>query len=382
MHTRSRVLAICSTLVVTLFAVAASTSAQDRKAPPPKVDKAQQAEIAAAVKVMDDVFASQAAPTDFTFTWVNHSMKSRDNKMFIPFILTFEKGKPLPANATYYLRVVNRATIADSAKKLADHKAAIEKAANMAKLDPENTELADAEAKLRAEAPKVEYAFEDVRTGMNFTQPANGMPFRFPAAFAAPAGDYDVYVLFKEPIPKDKKATAKAGVLKVPVTVPNYFTDELMTSTVFITAQTEQLKAPPTQEDMARFPYIFGMMRIVPAMDAVPKFLKKDEISIVFYIYNTGADKTTGKPNLTVDYNFYHKVDGAEKFFNRTEPQALNDKTLGPTFDLKAGHQLLGGMGIPLASFPEGEYRLEIKITDKATGKVKVENSPFTIIAG
>ena len=124
------------------------------------------------------------------------------------------------------------------------------------------------------------------------------------------------------------------------------------------------------------------MMKIVPAMEAVPKFPKTSEVSIVFYIYNAGSDKTTGKPNLTVDYNFYHKVDGAEKFFNRTEPQQLNDKTLGPTFDLKAGHQLLGGMGIGLAPFPEGEYRLEIKITDKATGKVKIENSLFTVVAG
>ena len=78
-------------------------------------------------------------------------MKSRDNKMFVPFILTFEKGKPLPQNATYYLRVVNRAALAESTKKVADHKAAVEKAANLAKLDPENTELAEAEAKLRAE---------------------------------------------------------------------------------------------------------------------------------------------------------------------------------------------------------------------------------------
>ncbi len=133
---------------------------------------------------------------------------------------------------------------------------------------------------------------------------------------------------------------------------------------------------------MNRFPYIFGMMRIVPAVDAVPKFAKKDEVSIVFYIYNAAPDKTSGKPNLTVDYNFYHKENGAEKFFNRTEPQVLNEKTLGPNFDIKAGHQLLGGMGIPLASFPEGDYRLEIKITDKVTGKTKIENSLFVVTAG
>jgi hypothetical protein len=379
MHIRTRVLAVISIVVATLFVFVSNVSAQDKK--PPKVDKAQQAEIAAAVKMMDDLSGGQAAPTDFSFTWVNHAMKSRDNKMYVPFILTFEKGKPLPQNATYYLRAINRATIAESLKKVADHKVALEKATNLAKLDPENNELAEAEAKLRAEGPKIEYAFEDVRTGQNFTPPPAGVAFRFAAALAVPAGDYDVYVLLKEPT-KDKKNQPKAGMLKVPLTVPNLWTDELATSTIFVTNQTEQLKAPPTLEDLNRFPYIFGMMKIVPAVEAVPKFPKTSEVSIVFYIYNSGSDKATGKPNLTVDYNFYHKVDGAEKFFNRTEPQQLNEKTLGPSFDLKAGHQLLGGMGIGLAPFPEGEYRLEIKITDKTTGKVKIENSLFTVVAG
>jgi hypothetical protein len=380
MHTRSRMLAVSSILVAVLFVLVSGAAAQDKKAPP-KPDKAQQAEIAAAVKLMDDVIAGQPAPTDFSFTWVNHSMKSRDNKMFVPFILTFEKGKPLPQGATYYIRVVNKSALAESLKKVADHKAAVEKAVNLARLDPENNELADNARKLQEQAPKVEYAFEDVRPAQVFPNPPAGMPLRWPAALAVPAGDYDVYVLFKEPT-KDRKTQPKAGLLKVAITVPNYFTDELATSTVFVTNQTDQLKAPPTLDDLQRYPYIFGMMRIVPPMDATPKFAKKDELSIVFYIYNAGLDKTTGKPSLTVDYNFYHKVDGAEKFFNRTDPQVLNDKTLGPSFDLNAGHQLLGGMGIPLGSFPDGDYRLEIKVTDKTTGKVKVENSLFSILAG
>lgn len=378
MHTRARVLA-ASILVATLFFSVSNASAQDKKAPP-KVDKAAQAEQAAAVKLMDDVLAGQPAPTDFSFTWASHLMKSRDNKMFVPFILTFEKGKPLPSNATYYLRVVNRATADETMKKVAAHKAAVEKASNLAKLDPDNTDLADAEARLRAEAPKAEYAFEDLRFAQSFQAPSNAS-FRFASALAVPAGEYDVYVMFKEPT-KDKKAAPKAVVVKVPLTVANLWTDELATSTVFVTNQAEPMKAQPTLDDLARNPYIFGMLKIVPTMDASPKFAQKDELSIVFYIYNAQLDKTTGKPNLQVEYNFYRKENGAEKFFNRTDPQLLNEKTLGPNFDVKAGHQLLGGQGIPLASFTEGEYRLEIKITDKVASKTKVENSTFSVVAG
>ena len=67
----------------------------------------------------------------------------------------------------------------------------------MAKLDPENPELAETEAMLRAQGPKVEYAFEDVKFA-NFTNVQPTSAFRFPAAMAVVAGDYDVYVVVKE----------------------------------------------------------------------------------------------------------------------------------------------------------------------------------------
>jgi hypothetical protein len=381
MHIRVRVRPACCAIAVALLVFAVSAGAQDKKAP--KIDKAVLAEQAATVAMMDDAMAGKIAPTDFTFTWANHMMKSRDGKAFIPFILTFEKGKPLPANASYYVRVVSKSADPNIAKKVAEHKEALEKAANRARLEPENQEYADAEAKLRANPPKADFAFEDLRLAQTFVPAPNGAPFKFAAAVAVPAGDYDVYVLLKEPTnQKDKKAQPKAGLLKTTLTVPNLFTDELAMSTVFVTTQTEQLKAPPTQEEVNRNPYLFGMTRLNPVLEAMPKFAKKDELSILFYIYNTGLDKTTGKPDLSIEYNFYRKDAGVEKFFNKTNPQLLNAATLGPNFDTKLGHQLLGGQGIPLASFPEGEYRLEIKVIDKVTSKSKVENSVFTVIAG
>ncbi len=81
-----------------------------------------------------------------------------------------------------------------------------------------------------------------------------------------------------------------------------------------------------------------------------------------------------------VDYDFYQKTAGREKFFNKTPTLELNAATLPSTFDVKAGHQLNGGQGLPLASFPEGDYRAEIKIVDKVTGKTKVENVRFTVM--
>jgi hypothetical protein len=95
-------------------------------------------------------------------------------------------------------------------------------------------------------------------------------------------------------------------------------------------------------------------------------------------IYNAKTD-SLNKPNVTVEYNFYTKQAGAEKFFNKTNPQALNAQTLPPNFDVAAGHQLQSGQAVPLASFPEGDYRLEIKVTDNINNKSVTRNVNFSV---
>jgi hypothetical protein len=59
----------------------------------------------------------------------------------------------------------------------------------------------------------------------------------------------------------------------------------------------------------------------------------------------------------------------------------MNAQTLPPQFDLAAGHQLPGSLAVPLASFPEGDYRLEVKVTDKTSGASLTRDVPFTVTA-
>jgi hypothetical protein len=118
-------------------------------------------------------------------------------------------------------------------------------------------------------------------------------------------------------------------------------------------------------------------MEIVPAYDT--KFTKKSELSTFMLIYNPKVD-AANKPDVTVEYNFYQKPAGQpEKFFNKTSPQSLNAQTLPPNFDFAAGHQLQSGQAVPLASFPEGDYRLEIKVTDKIANKSLTRDVNFTV---
>ena len=196
------------------------------------------------------------------------------------------------------------------------------------------------------------------------------------------AGTYDVIVVVKEPTPQKQQRNApplKTSVLRQSVEVPDLWNGELNTSTVFLAQRIDPLPAPLTPQQQVERPYALGTMEIVPVADT--KFTKKSELSTLVLIYNVKTDGTN-KPDVTVEYNFYTKQGSGEKFFNKTNPQSLNAQTLPPQFDFAAGHQLQSGQAVPLASFPEGDYRLEIKITDKLAAKSVTRNVNFTVVAG
>jgi hypothetical protein len=194
------------------------------------------------------------------------------------------------------------------------------------------------------------------------------------------AGSYDVFLVAKEPTPDKAPKGAPAGkvsALKQTVTVPDFWNDELATSSVIIAQRIDPLPAPLTPQQQADRPYALGMMEIMPTFET--KFTKKSELSTFMLIYNPKVD-SSNKPDVSVEYNFYQRLGGApEKFFNKTNPQNLNGQTLPPNFDLAAGHQLQSGQAVPLASFPEGDYRLEIKVTDKIANKTLTREINFTV---
>jgi hypothetical protein len=170
----------------------------------------------------------------------------------------------------------------------------------------------------------------------------------------------------------------KTSVLKQPVSVPDYYNGELATSSLILADRADPLQTPYSPEEQPAHPYALGALEIVPAAD--PRFTKTEELLVFIQIYNSGLTPE-GKPDLEVEYNFHQKaVDGSEKYFNRTPPQQFNAKTLPAQFDAKAGYQISAAQGIPLAIFPEGDYRLEIKITDKLSGKALKREATFTVV--
>jgi hypothetical protein len=321
-----------------------------------KQSDAQKKEIQTIVKLVDDVAAGQPAPNDLGLSWTREDfLKALNNKQYVPFTLTLDSSKLSGGNVALYWRVVAKSEAPAAAPAPAP-------AAGQKKDD---------------EKKRPEYAYEDI----SFLPVSGSTPMRVSRSFTVPGGSYDVFVVAKEPTPEKAPKNApppKISVLKQTVNVPDFWNGEFSTSSVIITQRIDPLPAPLTQQQQIERPYALGSMELVPAWDS--KLSKKSELSTFLLIYNPKTD-SGNKPDVIVEYNFYSKSGGAEKFFNKTNPQNLNAQTLPPQFDLAAGHQLQSGEAVPLASFPEGEYRLEIKVTDKIANKSLTRDVTFTVTA-
>jgi hypothetical protein len=338
---RRRVIALVAAVA---FATVASTAfaeqrGGDNKNQQPKRSKQEQAEIEQLVKLVDGVMAGQPAPGDIQMSLTPFFLKSQEQRTFVPFVLNVT-GAP-NADAALYVRVVNPAAQPDPKTK------------------------------------KIEYPWDDIHfIPADKVAASQGKLNR---VFMAAPGTYDVYIAMKERVPEKapKGTVPKVGVLKTQVTVPDFWSGELTTSSVIVAEKVNMLTAMPSPEEARERPFVFGAQELEPAKDLV--FTKGEQLATFFQVYNASLDPA-GKPDLLLEYNFHRKEGGAEKFFNKTAPQTINAKMLPPTFD-PAKFPVPGGIEVPLSTFPEGEYRLEIKVTDNVSKKVVTRDVNFTIKA-
>ena len=347
MGTRRGVFVLMCAMALGSIALVAQKGDQ-QKASPRKLSDAQKKDMQAVVKAVDDAVAGQQPPNDLVLTWVHEDLlKAQSNKQYVPFSIKIDASKVAAPSLSLYWRVMDKA-------------AAPPPAATGKKDDKKES------------SKKPEFTFEDFGT-LQSTAAQN----RISRAFMAAAGDYDVWVVVKESTPDKapKNAPAsKISVLKHSITIPDFWNGELNTS-VIVAQRIDPLPAPLTQEQQVERPYALGAIEIIPAVET--RFSKMSELSMFVLVYNAKSD-SANRPDVVIEYNFYAKQAGAEKFFNKTSPQNLNAQTLPPQFDAAAG-LLQSGQAVPLSSFPEGDYRLEIKITDKIANKSLTRDVNFTV---
>lgn len=307
-----------------------------------KRSKAEQVDIDTLVTVVDAVSAGRVpAPSDIAVTWdTSHFFRAPDGSTYMPFTVTVDKSKIATPTAALYVRVANKADAAAAASAKGNNK--------------------DKNA-----AP--------IHAWEKFDFASLGADGKLSRYIQVKPGDYDLFVAVKDKgtVEKaDKNYTPKVGVLKKDLMVPDFNAGGLTTSTVLLSSGIQPAPAGQTADDN---PYIFGQMQIVPSTDG--KYKKTDTLSVVYWVYGATGDPA-GKPDLTVENSFNQKTADGEKFFNKTQPQALNASV---PYNVAQG--IPNFLEVPLTSFAPGDYRLEIKITDKASGKTVTQNVVFSVAA-
>ena len=311
---------------------------------------AQEREIMSLATIVGAALQGKIVPTGQPFGWANDFLKSSGQTTFVPFTLSVDQSKlSSPTVAMYVFVVAQNASAVEPAVPVAAEEAA-------------------------PALPKP--AFEDAYH-IGLGAPAADGVYAVRRGFSVPAGDYYVYIALSESGVPDG-TEARTMMLKKAVSVPDLWSDQLATSSVIQAASLESLTAPLPADQQLANPYTLGTTRIVPK--ARFDYLTSEELSLVFLVYNTGVD-ASGLPDVHIEYTFNTRSPNGDEYFNRTNPQAFNEQTLPPEFDLTAGHQLVAGQAIPLSGFPEADYRLEITVTDNTNGASMIRHVDFSVSA-
>jgi hypothetical protein len=382
-----RILAPCLALLIATAPTVLAQRNNDNNQKPPQRSAAEQQDIEALVRAVDAVATGSPAPADIPVTWVsNHFVKGQGGDTYIPFTLTIDRSKLAAPGARLYIRIVDKKQPAAPAA-----------AAPPAQAQGNDRDREREKEKQAAAAPVPPmYAWDRI---YSIDVPQDGKLSR---AIQLKPGEYDVFVAVKDRTAeapaqgnqrdRDRRnndnrnndnaqqaatAAAKVGILRRDLTVPDFNAADLTTSSVILATNVEPTQGQLSPADQEANPYVFGPMRIVPSPDA--RYSKGGELHVIFWIYGAAAG-ANGKPDVTIDYNFHQRLAEGEKYFNKTQPQVLNAESLPPEFNVAAGHQLPGSLVVPMSAFPAGDYRLEIKVTDRAGNKTATQNVNFTVL--
>jgi len=338
-----------------MVAVAAAPSTQGRpdRRTQDRLEDVQRKEGEAVIRLADAAMAGHPS-SDFSIGWRNDFFKAQTGT-FVPFTVTIDRSSLTAANALMYVRAARR----DSGARVND--------------------------------TAVRYPF-DIIFPVTLSAPA-GQPVRITRGFAVAPGDYDVYVALRErpadPLNSDRRL--KGAVLKQPLTVPDFWTGELATSTVMLADRIDDV-APVSGDDVLERPYVIGTSEIHPATTTT--FRRNRELIVVFLIYNPAV---TADRNFDIEVNYHlFRRDGAapaekasdaeshpparagERYVTRTPPQHFKPSVMGASFDPVTG-PILAGQGILLSSFQEGEYRLGITVTDLTSRQSLTRDVTFSV---
>jgi len=351
---------------------AGSQGGPDRAATARQVEQTQREEGEAILSLADlamTAAASKVGPSDFALRWQNDFVKAQRGT-FVPFTLTVDATSLARRSALVYVRAIRR---------------------QGAPADRRRQEREPQPAGAEAAYPVDAIFPVDLLSASAGVSDA--VAARISRGFSVAPGEYDVIVVMRERVdPATPRARPKAAVLRQPLSVPDFRTSELTTSSIIVADRIAALAEPVPPAQLAERPYVVGSHEITPAADR--RFGRDEELIVVFLVYNPMVSPE-GQFDVRVEYHFFRKgAAGApagegqaahpagragEQYFNRTEPQRFNRVLMGASYDPGTGEPVMAGQVVPLAGFEAGDYRLDVQVTDLLSGKSISRDVLFTV---
>ncbi len=348
----------CKPLALAAAVIAlVSTAIDAQRISPPRLNNEQKKRAMALSKLIDEVFAQKhSPPSDVALSWQGYFVAAENGLVYVPYALAID-GKLNPAPVAMFVRVFT-------------------KDAKPADWDPSKTTT------LRSYLGQMSVVNDtrDIRSGyveatgvvaedVYFFEP--NRDGRMHRGLWLRPGEYNMFIAVQEKAGKDLPKTA---ILKQPIVVPD-FSKGLALSSVFVAEKIEQATAGAKSRNQLEDPFAIAGTTITPL--TVPRLRRSDELTIAYYIYNAAAGPS-GKPDVEADYIFYAINAGVEVPFTKSAPQYFTSGTLPPDFN-PAVHHIMGGEAVSLASFPAGDYRVEIRVEDKVTKAVTIGSATFSV---
>jgi hypothetical protein len=337
------------------FLIASLLSAQTIA--PPRLNNEQRKRLQGLSKAVDEVFLQlHSPPADVTLEWQGAFIGADKGLVYIPYTVNID-GKFDTMPVVMYVRVV-------------------QKDARPADYDPSKTTT------MRSYLGQMSVVNDtkDIRSGyveptgvvaedvQFFEPPKDGRLMR---GMWLPPGEYTMFLAMQE---RPEKLSPKTVVVRQALVVPD-LGKGLALSSVIVADRIEPAPATTKQRNPLDDPWAIAGTRITPA--ATRRLRKGSELTVVYYVYHPALG-TDGKPDLQADYTFYSNNAGVEQPFTKSSPQLFNGQTLPADFN-PAVHQIMGGQATALGSFPLGDYRLEVKVTDKVANTSAVASATFSV---
>lgn len=332
-------------------------------------------------RILDEAMSDPQVAFSRGLDWDQDVLKGAEGTVYVPYTLRIDPDVVGSDSIIVGIRVVARGgTVPGSATTPQNTQS------NALEQDSTEGQSAVSTTGLGTESSVTEpltYAFEDFHFVTLSDMQMQDDAYQISRALQVPGGEYDVYVALKDlqlvdtpdELMQNLSTEVRQAVFKFAVNIPD-LSNDLSTSSVFVFERLERISTALTPAQLREDPYAIGSMRFVVRNSE--NFSAADELKFGFFIYNMQVD-SSGKPNVRVEYNFHRTSEGVEEFFNATSPQEFNKETLRPNFDAELGHQLLAGQDVPLSAFPVGSYRMEISVTDNASGNLLTRDIHFTV---